>query len=591
MKENIGNKPIAPIKIAEILKKETDSTHKLSQAEILGKLDRNYNIIVERKTIKRNLDHLIEAGLPVVYDRTGCYWDENGRAFTDGELRLLIDSILFSKHISAKYANDLIEKLRELAPISFRERTKVRADSIDSRTDNPQLFYNIEQLGEAILSGCQVELTQNHYNLRGELVSYGTIKVSPLKMFAHENHYYLYAKDDEKQDLFLRVEKITDIKLLSETSKYVASNKDIAKFLPEHPYMFGGEPEQSRILLFKDKLDDFIDAFGNRFSCTKETSRTYELALKVNPQDLLVWAMHNCMSVEVLEPQSVRDSLRANATALRLKYEQTSDDAYSDAIARAKQSEILVLSHCDLRKKRLHYNLTDSTKVVLDDVTVTNLDFLQNFDKLDTLNIKNVDVTALNALEGKANLRKVMLIGTPIKNIDVLATLPKLSIVMMVDNPNIKDYSVLKNIKSLRTLIVDDTVVLNEKLEGVDISIEKHGGDRINSEALIFDFKSPQRMLSRIYNDKSSGGRITIPPVCNESAMNDYEAFLLKVLTEEQVDLLKKHLNLMPISMIARRIDMSQEYVQGQIDKALQILRLPENRMKMEEIFFGKIRK
>ena len=590
MKENIGNKPIAPIKIAEILKKETDSTHKLSQAEILGKLDRNYNIIVERKTIKRNLDHLIEAGLPVVYDRTGCYWDENGRAFTDGELRLLIDSILFSKHISAKYANDLIEKLRELAPISFRERTKVRADSIDSRTDNPQLFYNIEQLGEAILSGCQVELTQNHYNLRGELVSYGTIKVSPLKMFAHENHYYLYAKDDEKQDLFLRVEKITDIKLLSETSKYVASNKDIAKFLPEHPYMFGGEPEQSRILLFKDKLDDFIDAFGNRFSCTKETSRTYELALKVNPQDLLVWAMHNCMSVEVLEPQSVRDSLRANATALRLKYERTNDDAYSYAIARARQTGNLVLSHCDLRKKRLHQSLTNIRKVVLDDVTITNLDFLEKFDKLQVLNIKNVDITNLNIIEGNTTLRTLMLVDTPIKNIDFLETLPNLTNLVIVGNSNVKDYRILQKLKDLHYLTIDETVVIDQELLGVNINIRvEKSGQRINIEGLSFDLRSPQRLLSKIYNSKY-GPHIAIPPVCTERATEEFDAFLTKILTEEQISLMKNSLlHLIPISVLSKKINMSDEYVQGQIDKALQILRLPENRMKIEHIFFGKL--
>lgn len=590
MKENIGNKPIAPIKIAEILKKETDSTHKLSQAEILGKLDRNYNIIVERKTIKRNLDHLIEAGLPVVYDRTGCYWDENGRAFTDGELRLLIDSILFSKHISAKYANDLIEKLRELAPISFRERTKVRADSIDSRTDNPQLFYNIEQLGEAILSGCQVELTQNHYNLRGELVSYGTIKVSPLKMFAHENHYYLYAKDDEKQDLFLRVEKITDIKLLSETSKYVASNKDIAKFLPEHPYMFGGEPEQSRILLFKDKLDDFIDAFGNRFSCTKETSRNYELALKVNPQDLLVWAMHNCMSVEVLEPQSVRDSLRANATALRLKYERTNDDAYSYAIARARQTGNLVLSHCDLRKKRLHQSLTNIRKVVLDDVTITNLDFLEKFDKLQVLNIKNVDITNLNIIEGNTTLRTLMLVDTPIKNIDFLETLPNLTNLVIVGNSNVKDYRILQKLKDLHYLTIDETVVIDQELLGVNINIRvEKSGQRINIEGLSFDLRSPQRLLSKIYNSKY-GPHIAIPPVCTERATEEFDAFLTKILTEEQISLMKNNLlHLIPISVLSKKINMSDEYVQGQIDKALQILRLPENRMKIEHIFFGKL--
>ena len=56
--------------ILDILKRYTDENHRLSQKEIQDILEREYDMKVERKAIKRNLMHLIEFGYNINYSES-----------------------------------------------------------------------------------------------------------------------------------------------------------------------------------------------------------------------------------------------------------------------------------------------------------------------------------------------------------------------------------------------------------------------------------------------------------------------------------------------------------------------------------------
>lgn len=107
-------KKLIIMNILDILKRYTDENHRLSQKEIQNILEREYDMTVERKAVKRNLMNLIEFGYNINYSESvRIFKDKDGkeqenvilsyfyleREFTDSELRLLIDSVLFSNHI------------------------------------------------------------------------------------------------------------------------------------------------------------------------------------------------------------------------------------------------------------------------------------------------------------------------------------------------------------------------------------------------------------------------------------------------------------------------------------------------------------
>ena len=106
----IPPKKMLIINILDILRRYTDENHRLSQKEITEILENEYNMTVDRKAVKRNLMNLIDFGYHLEYSES-IRVNKNGeeetmysdwyleRESNNAELRLLIDSLLFSKHI------------------------------------------------------------------------------------------------------------------------------------------------------------------------------------------------------------------------------------------------------------------------------------------------------------------------------------------------------------------------------------------------------------------------------------------------------------------------------------------------------------
>ena len=110
------------------------------------------------KSIKRNLMDLIDLGFEIEYSESvrmvpnkvtgqleeSCFLSDFYlvREFTDSELRLLIDSLLFSKHIPYSQCKELIGKLEGLSNRYFRARVGHIRTMPDLSLHSQQLFYN-----------------------------------------------------------------------------------------------------------------------------------------------------------------------------------------------------------------------------------------------------------------------------------------------------------------------------------------------------------------------------------------------------------------------------------------------------------------
>ena len=173
-------KKLLILNILEILKRHTNPENPITQKKIAEYLEKDYGMAVERKAIKRNLAELMEAGYPVrmktekarngINRKTGeaeeniaCSDFYYEHPFSDAELRMLIDSVLFSGSTPRKQGKELIRKLEELTDESFHYRVNHIASLPENRPENKQLFYTIEILDEAISRKRQVELTYNSY--------------------------------------------------------------------------------------------------------------------------------------------------------------------------------------------------------------------------------------------------------------------------------------------------------------------------------------------------------------------------------------------------------------------------------------------
>ena len=115
-------KKLLILRIYRILEEYSDAEHPLTHKRILEILYRDYGAEAERKAVGRNISYLAEAGFDIVSTRKGCYLGD--KVFEEGELRLLIDSVLCNRHVNELHSKNLITKLVKMGGRNFKRKIK-----------------------------------------------------------------------------------------------------------------------------------------------------------------------------------------------------------------------------------------------------------------------------------------------------------------------------------------------------------------------------------------------------------------------------------------------------------------------------------
>lgn len=328
------------LNILDILKKYTDEDHRLSQKEIVDILKTEYNMSADRKSVRRNILDLIELGYEIEYSEairmvpnkaTGdleesYIWSDFYlvRDFSDSELRLLIDSLLFSKHIPYSQCKELVEKLEGLSSRYFESKVKHIRTMPDNSLTNRQLFYTIDVLDEAISRGRQVSFSYNRYGtdkkLHPEKNADGKVKeyiVNPYQIAATNGRYYLIANYDKYDNVsHFRLDRITDIKMLQTPVKSTKQVKGLEngfylpKHMAEHVYMFSGE---SIPVIFRAKkyiVGDVLDWFGKDVEFSDETEDEITVRVTVNEKAMRRWGLQYALHTRIISPQSLAEQIK-----------------------------------------------------------------------------------------------------------------------------------------------------------------------------------------------------------------------------------------------------------------------------------------
>ena len=336
----VSGKKTLILNILDILRRYSDEEHRLSQKDIVDILRREYDMIVERKSIRRNILSLREYGYEIEYSETvrmvpnrktgemeeSYLWSDFYlvRDFTDSELRLLIDGLLFSKHIPYSQCRELVEKLEGLSNTYFRSRVRHIRTMPDTMPPNKQLFYTIEVLDDAISQMKQAAFCYNSYGvdkkLHPRLNEDGSVKeyiVNPYQIAAANGRYYLICNTQPHDNVsHYRLDRITDIRLLdtairpAKTVQGLEHGFDLPKHMAEHLYMFSGESRPVRFRVKKSILNDVIDWFGTDIRFSDESSDEVTASVSVNLKAMRLWAIQYSPYVKVLSPQSLAEEVK-----------------------------------------------------------------------------------------------------------------------------------------------------------------------------------------------------------------------------------------------------------------------------------------
>jgi len=333
------------LNVLDVLRQYSDVEHRLSVADIVEILRRDYDTTVDRKTVKRNLDELRDLGYRINSTDTVRKKRDGSEEIlqsdwyfsaelSEPELRLIIDSLMCSKHVSPKQLSRLIKKIEGLGNRYFSKKVRHARVLQQSTPENPDLFLNIELLDEAINAQRQVTFayydygTDKHMHPRTD--GEGRVRrhvVNPYQMLMANGRYYLIGNYDKYDSIaHCRIDRIKHIEILDtpvkkpERVKGLENGFDLPTHMAEHIYMFGGACGTVTFRAKRRVINDIIDWFGTDVRFFDETEDEVSCAVRVNYTAMKYWAMQYGSFVTVTSPPMLVELIRQDLANMTEKY-------------------------------------------------------------------------------------------------------------------------------------------------------------------------------------------------------------------------------------------------------------------------------
>lgn len=306
--------------------------------------------------------------------RTIGYWMME--TISDSEWMFLMDSVLYSKILTKKEADNLAKRITFLAGKSFSELTQYRHrmdnqpyivgdEDIDEKVghiDSRVLNY-VHFIREAIKDGKKVKFNlcvYDYCNQKVRLVPYGKHGkvlpetparykedvhriVSPFEVIFSNGRYYMLGADletersvDLKYKLY-RIDLMDDLSLAPRTTaitkKKAGIEEELAnlyKYRMENPFMFAGWVERVRIRVDADQFTQIVDWFSDDFRVVgfdADEDSYYDIEVRVNLNSFTFWVLQYSGCVEVLDTgkkgdNSYRNHIKETLRKALEKYEE-----------------------------------------------------------------------------------------------------------------------------------------------------------------------------------------------------------------------------------------------------------------------------
>ena len=301
--------------LLEVLKEYSDAEHILPMREIIAKMQSLYGIKIDRRTVYGAVALLIELGYDIsLYEDNGVGYYLRDRELEPTEVLLLTDAVYSFQFIPARQTEQLVQKLQKQLSVHQRKKyCHLTVARQGHKTGNRQVFWNIEQLDEAIEQKKKVRLGYLHYGLDKKQHETKAYTLSPYEMVYMNERYYLICVPDHAPNTRLyRIDRMKDIQILDDPRSEAVARQEAQNAV----YAYVGAPE--RVVLHCDRavLDDVLDRFGTDIQIFERDEQTFTAVLTTPPRGVRFWALQYLSFVEVAEPawlrQEIIEALKGN---------------------------------------------------------------------------------------------------------------------------------------------------------------------------------------------------------------------------------------------------------------------------------------
>ena len=328
-------KSVTILLILNTLKEYSDKDHYLTQKDIIQKIENDYGITLERKTIGKYIKTLCDLDYDINQKGTKGGVALLSRELDESQVQFLVDAIFSSKNITGKQAQELSNVLYGMLSKNQRKKYAYLFKSEDiNRNSDKDFFWNIEIINEAVEKKKQISFQYADYDKDGnEILRMNgfTYHVSPFYLVNNFGKYYLLAGTNNHKNIStFRVDYIRSIQTEEADSISIESvnqgNKfDIYDYLNRHVYIFGDKVSFCKLQVHDEKAySAIIDWFGKKADFQTKDGNTF-VSFYCDETAFYYWALQYGELIEVLEPRNVAERLANNYRLMADRYSNIFD--------------------------------------------------------------------------------------------------------------------------------------------------------------------------------------------------------------------------------------------------------------------------
>lgn len=330
---------IRPLKIWEILQRETDEEHPMGTNELIAKLAEE-GIVTCRTTIYDDIKFLNDCGYEIMKHRgRGNLYYVMDRKFSTPEIHILLDAVQAANFITDKKTEELVEKIANLAGSqkgAVLKRNIVQFNT--NKSSNEDIYYSVNEIVNAIQTKRKIvfyyfDYDNNHKRIyrnpknRTE-ISYEPVKrfaISPFAtVFADGNYYVLSYYPKYGKISHYRVDRMERIVVIDDVAdmppKEIAD--DVATYKKQLFGMFSGETTEVQIEIDKSLRNAIFDLFGEHINIYEYNDTTVRFKVNVQVSDLFFgWCSSFGDKLKLISPDHIVEELKAYTNTISKTYE------------------------------------------------------------------------------------------------------------------------------------------------------------------------------------------------------------------------------------------------------------------------------
>lgn len=303
-----------------ILTKYTDELHQISMQEILVKMEMAGYYCSEDSILRYIKQLRSELGVDVISSRgrNASYFIGN-RLLEKEEMKLIIDSVNASNFIEKTIAVKMIDKLKSTMSVYDAEELDRSIFGINiAKAENKKILYNVNLIQEALKREVQISFDYMMWDKNKNLIkkSERRYNMNPWALIWANDRYYLYGYDVKEKGGVLsernyRIDKLDNIQLseIPRSGKNQFRSFNANTYVSRRMGMFSGKEQKITVRIPEMLVGPFIDQFGKRIIVLEETEGKLLVTFNAVVSVILLGWLLGLKSAEVVEPQSVRESM------------------------------------------------------------------------------------------------------------------------------------------------------------------------------------------------------------------------------------------------------------------------------------------